>query len=82
MNKNQVKGRKDETKGRVKEAAGKMFGDNTMEHKGKAGKHDGKAQAAFGDLKHDIKKGKRASRILIPFVAMRLSMIAWPGRTY
>lgn len=58
MNKHQIKGRKDKMKGKVKEVAGKVFGDKTMEQKGKAGKHGGKAQAAFGDLKHDLKKGK------------------------
>jgi uncharacterized protein YjbJ (UPF0337 family) len=59
MNKNQVKGRKEQTKGKVKEVAGKATGDKTMEHKGKAGKQGGKAHATVGDLKHDMKRNKK-----------------------
>lgn len=42
MNKNQVKGRTDEAKGKVKETTGKALGDKSMEYKGKAEKVAGK----------------------------------------
>lgn len=58
MNKNQVTGRKDEAKGKAKEAAGKMTGDRSTEAKGKAEKNVGKVEAKHGDLKRDAKKEK------------------------
>lgn len=61
MNKDQAKGRIEEAKGRVKEVAGKVVGNDTLELKGKIQKSGGKAQAAYGDLKENIKdasKGK------------------------
>lgn len=61
MNKDQANGRLEEAKGRVKEVAGKLVGNDELEVKGKIQKSGGKAQAAYGDLKEDIKdavKGK------------------------
>lgn len=55
MNKDQVKGRVKEAKGKVKEVTGRIIGDKTMENKGKLQNATGKAQAAFGDVKEDIK---------------------------
>jgi len=55
MNKDQVNGRVKEAKGKVKEVTGRILGDKTMENKGKLQNATGKAQAAFGDVKEDIK---------------------------
>jgi uncharacterized protein YjbJ (UPF0337 family) len=56
MNKDQVKGRIHEAKGKVKEVAGKVVGNKELEVKGKAEKAAGKVQGKFGDLKSDVKK--------------------------
>ena len=61
MNKDQAKGRVEEAKGKVKEVTGKLVGNDDLELKGKIQKSGGKVQAAYGDLKEDIKdssKGK------------------------
>jgi uncharacterized protein YjbJ (UPF0337 family) len=55
INKDQIKGRVEEAKGTVKEAAGKLVGNETVEAKGNIQKDLGKFQAAFGDVKKDIK---------------------------
>lgn len=56
MNKDQAKGRIEEAKGKVKEVAGKVVGNKDLELKGKIQGASGKTQAAYGDLKADIKK--------------------------
>lgn len=56
MNKDQVKGRAEEAKGKVKEVAGRISGDKELEQKGKLQNVGGKIQAGYGDLKKDIKK--------------------------
>jgi uncharacterized protein YjbJ (UPF0337 family) len=58
MNKDQVKGRAEEAKGKVKEVAGNIFGDDEMELEGNLEMNVGKVKAGFGDLKDDIKKSK------------------------
>lgn len=58
MNKDQVKGRITKTEGKVKEAAGKAVGNKPLEVKGKAKKAAGAVQAAYGDLKNDLKKDR------------------------
>ena len=61
MNKDQAKGRLEEAKGKVKEVAGKVVGNDKLEVEGKIQKSGGQAQAAYGDLKEDVKdasKGK------------------------
>lgn len=55
MNKDQVKGRIDQAKGKGKELAGKTVGNKELEQKGKAQKLGGKVRAGFGDAKKDIK---------------------------
>jgi uncharacterized protein YjbJ (UPF0337 family) len=55
MNKDQVKGRVEETKGKVKQVTGKAIGNQEMEHKGRIQKAGGKIQAGYGDLKKDVK---------------------------
>jgi uncharacterized protein YjbJ (UPF0337 family) len=56
MDKNQVKGRAKEVSGTVKEAVGKIVGDEKMEAEGNIKKNVGKVQAAYGDAVSDIKK--------------------------
>ncbi len=56
MNKDQSKGRIEEVKGKAKEIAGRVIGDREMEIKGKAQNIGGKSQAAYGDVKADLKK--------------------------
>ena len=55
MNKDQVKGRVNEAEGKIKEVAGKLVGNENLEAKGKVQKELGKAQARFGDVKKDVK---------------------------
>lgn len=55
MNKDQVKGRIEEAKGKMKEVAGKVSGDKKLEREGKIQNISGKVQAGVGDLKEDIK---------------------------
>ncbi|QET04222.1 MULTISPECIES: CsbD family protein [Cupriavidus] len=59
MNKDQVKGRMTEAKGKAKELAGKLTGKTSTEIKGKAEQVAGKTQASYGDAKEDIKKSPR-----------------------
>jgi uncharacterized protein YjbJ (UPF0337 family) len=58
MNKDQVKGRVEKAKGKVKEVAGNIIGNEDMELDGNIQKNVGKVKAGFGDLKNDIKKGR------------------------
>ncbi|MBA2483794.1 MAG: CsbD family protein [Nitrosomonas sp.] len=55
MNKDQVKGRFEEAKGRAKEVAGKILDDKEMELKGNVQKNIGKGQAGAGNAKEDVK---------------------------
>jgi len=55
MNKDQVKGRVNEAKGKIKEAAGGLVGNERLKAKGKVQKTLGKAQAKYGDVKQDVK---------------------------
>jgi uncharacterized protein YjbJ (UPF0337 family) len=55
INKDQVEGRVKEAKGTIKEVAGKLVGNESMEAKGKIQKNVGKVQAKFGDVKEDVK---------------------------
>ena len=52
MNKDQVKGKVDNIKGRVKEAAGALSGDKKTQAEGLADRVKGAAQEKLGDLKH------------------------------
>jgi len=60
MNKDQVKGRFEEAKGKAKEVTGKVVGNDNLELKGKIQKSDGKVLAAYGDLKQDVKDASKA----------------------
>jgi uncharacterized protein YjbJ (UPF0337 family) len=55
INKDQVKGRVEETRGSIKEATGKLVGDETLEAKGNLQKNLGKVQKKLGDIKHNVK---------------------------
>ena len=55
INKDQIKGRVKEAKGKIKEVAGNLVGNETQEAKGKIQKNLGKAQAKYGDVKQDVK---------------------------
>ena len=57
MNTDQFKGKANQFKGQIKEAAGKFFGIQRLENKGKAQDAAGDLQEGVGDLKDDIKKG-------------------------
>jgi uncharacterized protein YjbJ (UPF0337 family) len=57
MDKDRVEGSAEQTKGSVKEAAGKVLGDKKLEAEGSADKTAGKVQNAVGGLK-DAVRGK------------------------
>ena len=56
MNKDQVKGRGEEAKGKVKEAVGKATGNRTTRLRGAVEQVVGKTRAAYGDAKAQAKK--------------------------
>ena len=56
MNKDQLKGWVKEAGGRVKEATGKLVGNENLEAKGMVEKTVGKIQAGYGDLKNRFKR--------------------------
>jgi uncharacterized protein YjbJ (UPF0337 family) len=55
MNKDQLKGRATEVKGKVKEATGKAVGNPRLQGEGNAEKNAGKVQGAWGDAKEKAK---------------------------
>jgi uncharacterized protein YjbJ (UPF0337 family) len=55
MNKDQVNGRVNAAKGKIKETAGDLVGNETLKAKGKVQKILGKAKAKYGDIKQDVK---------------------------
>ena len=55
MNKDQVKGRFEQVKGNIKEAAGKVVGNDKLKAEGQVDQAAGKTQATYGDLKEDVK---------------------------
>ncbi len=57
MNKDQVKGRLEEAKGKAKEVAGKIVGNKSLEAEGNANQVAGKVQT-YGDAKEQTKKTK------------------------
>ena len=54
MNKDQVNGRLETAKGDVKEAAGKVVGNNKLKAEGLADQAAGKAQSTAGDAKAKV----------------------------
>jgi uncharacterized protein YjbJ (UPF0337 family) len=55
MNKDQVSGRADEVKGKIKEAVGKTIDNDRLKAEGKADQLSGKVQAGYGDAKEKVK---------------------------
>ena len=62
MNKDQVEGRLDQAKGKIKELAGKVVDNDRLEAEGKADQISGKVQAKLGDTKETV-KDKAWSRV-------------------
>jgi uncharacterized protein YjbJ (UPF0337 family) len=56
MNKDQVQGRANEAKGNLKEAAGKLVGNQKLQGEGLVDQVKGKTQAGYGDVKEQVKK--------------------------
>lgn len=59
MNKDQVKGAVKDAAGKVQEKAGEMVGSQKHEAKGLVKQAEGKTQKAFGDTKEAIKDAHR-----------------------
>lgn len=55
MNKDQIKGRIDQATGKVKEEAGDLTGNKSLEEKGRAEKTAGKIRGDLGDAKEQVK---------------------------
>ena len=55
INKDQVKGRVNEVKGKIKEAAGDLVGNEKLKAKGKAQKNLDKAKTKLASVKQDVK---------------------------
>ncbi|MGQ2996833.1 MULTISPECIES: CsbD family protein [Variovorax] len=55
MNKDQVAGRVDQAKGKLKEVAGKVVGNEKLEGEGIADQAAGKVQSTYGDVKEKAK---------------------------
>lgn len=55
MNKDQVKGRVDQASGKIKETAGNVVGNEKLKTEGMAEQLKGKVQAGFGDAKEHAK---------------------------
>ena len=56
MNKDQVKGRVEQSTGKVKEVVGKLVGNERLQTEGKAEQVKGEVQAGYGDAKDKVKK--------------------------
>ncbi len=54
MNKDQVEGRAQTVKGDLKEAAGKIVGNERLTTEGQAEQVAGKVQSTVGDVKNDV----------------------------
>lgn len=55
MNKDQVSGRAEELKGKIKEGVGKAVDNDRLKAEGKADQLTGKVQAGYGDAKEKVK---------------------------
>lgn len=59
MNKDQVSGRVEEAKGKLKEAAGKVVGSDKLKAEGMVNQAAGKVQKTYGDTKEQVKDAAR-----------------------
>ncbi len=55
MDKEHIKGAADKAKGAVKDAAGKLMGDKSLQAEGKMDKAKGAAREALGDVKDAVR---------------------------
>jgi uncharacterized protein YjbJ (UPF0337 family) len=55
MDKDRIKGSADQAKGAVKDAAGKIAGDQKLQAEGKADKVKGKVESAIGGAKDSMR---------------------------
>ncbi|QCB46910.1 CsbD family protein [Hydrogenophaga sp. PAMC20947] len=55
MNKDQVEGATEQGKGKLKEAAGDLTGNKSLEVEGEVDQVKGKVQKNYGDAKEDLK---------------------------
>ena len=55
MNKDQIKGRAEDVKGKVKEAAGDLTDNQSLKNEGRADQVKGKVQSGYGDAKENVK---------------------------
>jgi uncharacterized protein YjbJ (UPF0337 family) len=62
MNKDQVKGRIDQAAGKIKEEVGDLVGNKRMEKEGSVQKTVGEGRAKLGDVKEDIKDAVKKRR--------------------
>jgi uncharacterized protein YjbJ (UPF0337 family) len=56
VNKDQVKGRIKIAEGKIKEVTGQIIGNKTLEEKGRVEKVAGDVQATYGDGKNELNK--------------------------
>ena len=61
INKDQIKGRTHEAKGKVKEVVGKALGNKSLEVKGNVQKNLGAVRASVGDAKESVAKAIKRS---------------------
>ena len=59
MEKEQVTGKVDEVKGKVKQAAARVTGNANLHNKGVVDEAKGKVKQTYGNLKHTIKRADR-----------------------
>ena len=62
MDKDRVKGAAQNTKGRLKEAAGRAIGDEKLKSEGRGDQAAGKLRNAFGSLKDNLRASGGKSR--------------------
>ena len=58
MNKDQIKGRVEEAKGKVKVVVGKAVGNKRVEAEGDVEQVAGKVQKTYGDAKNEVSKSR------------------------
>jgi uncharacterized protein YjbJ (UPF0337 family) len=59
MDKDRIKGSAEQAKGKVKEVAGKLTGDEKMKTEGQADQIKGKIQNTVGGIKDSIREGSK-----------------------
>ncbi|HWB20100.1 MAG TPA: CsbD family protein [Phycisphaerales bacterium] len=62
MDKNRIQGAAKEFKGTMKDAAGKITGDTSLQAKGKLEKAGGKVQKSFGEARDEARAAREQAR--------------------